>query len=141
MQQAGYDADLDTLIKIAPLVRERLVTLDDAPEWIGFFFRSEVRPAPEDLVGGKMTREDSLNAARRALQVMETLPNLDHATAEPPLRLLAEELGLQAGQLFGILRAAVTGQKVSPPLFESMAIIGRETVLARVRAAVEMLEQ
>ena len=45
------------------------------------------------------------------------------------MRLLAEELGLSAGQLFGILRVAVTGQKVSPPLFESMAIIGKEKVL------------
>ena len=53
-----------------------------------------------------------------------------------PCALLAEELGLSAGQLFGILRVAVTGQKVSPPLFESMAIIGKEKVLERVKAAI-----
>jgi glutamyl-tRNA synthetase len=46
---------------------------------------------------------------------------------------------LSAGQVFGILRVAVTGQKVSPPLFESMAIIGRETVLDRIRAAIDLL--
>ena len=56
------------------------------------------------------------------------------------MRLLAEELGLQAGQLFGILRVAVTGQKVSPPLFESMEIIGKEKVVERVRRAAGMLE-
>lgn len=56
------------------------------------------------------------------------------------MRLLAEDLGLSAGQLFGILRVAVTGQKVSPPLFESMAIIGKGKVLERVGAALRLLE-
>ena len=56
------------------------------------------------------------------------------------MRALAEELGLKAGQLFGILRNAVTGQRVSPPLFESMEIIGREKVLSRVQAAIQLLE-
>jgi len=52
-----------------------------------------------------------------------------------------EGSGLNAGQVFGILRVAVTGQKVSPPLFESMEIIGREKVLERLKKAVEMLEK
>ena len=56
------------------------------------------------------------------------------------LRSLADELGLKAGQLFGILRVAVTGQKVSPPLFESMAIIGKEKVLERIQNAIEILD-
>ena len=61
-------------------------------------------------------------------------------TAEPPMRQLAEELGLQAGQLFGILRVAVTGQTVSPPLFESMEIIGKPRVMERLRAAIGLLD-
>jgi len=54
---------------------------------------------------------------------------------------VAEELGLKAGQLFGILRVAVTGQRVSPPLIESMAIIGRDKILERLREAVAILEE
>jgi glutamyl-tRNA synthetase len=69
------------------------------------------------------------------------LEEIRHESAETPLRLLAEELGLSAGQLFGILRVAVTGQAVSPPLFESMAVVGREKVLERVRRAIETLEK
>ena len=57
------------------------------------------------------------------------------------MRALVEEMGLSAGQVFGILRVAVTGQKVSPPLFESMEIIGREKVLARIQHAVDLLEE
>ena len=60
--------------------------------------------------------------------------------AEPPMRVLVEELGMNPGQVFGVLRVAVTGQKVSPPLFESMEIIGKERVLERVRRAIALLE-
>jgi glutamyl-tRNA synthetase len=58
---------------------------------------------------------------------------------EPPLRELAVRLGLKPGQLFGILRSAITGQTVSPPLFETMAIVGKETCLARLDRAAELL--
>jgi glutamyl-tRNA synthetase len=56
------------------------------------------------------------------------------------MRLLVDELGLSAGQVFGILRAAVTGQTVSPPLFESMEIIGRNTVLERLNQSINTLD-
>jgi glutamyl-tRNA synthetase len=57
------------------------------------------------------------------------------------MRAFVEESGFNAGQVFGILRVAVTGQKVSPPLFESMEIIGRDKVLERLKKAVEILER
>ncbi len=139
--QAGFAVDDERLIQIAPLVQERLVTLDEAPQWVGFFFQEDVTPIPQELVGAKMTAQESAQAARRALAVLEGLPRLTLELAEPPMRALAEELGLQAGQLFGILRVAVTGQKVSPPLFESMEIIGKEKVLQRLRNAISLLDK
>jgi glutamyl-tRNA synthetase len=57
------------------------------------------------------------------------------------MRAYVEESGLSANQVFGILRVAVTGQKVSPPLFESMEIIGKEKVLERLKSAIEILEK
>ncbi len=139
--QAGCVVDDKKLLKIAPIIQERLATLDDAPGMAGFFFKDEVTPVAADLVGGKMTPAESAAAARRAHDLLASLPQITLESAEPPMRALAEELGLSAGQLFGILRVAVTGQKVSPPLFESMAIIGKEKVLERIKAAVEMLAQ
>ncbi|HNR47399.1 MAG TPA: hypothetical protein PKO03_10035, partial [Anaerolineaceae bacterium] len=65
---------------------------------------------------------------------------VSHAVAEPPLRTLVEELGLSAGQVFGIMRVAVTGQRVSLPLFESMEIIGRTEVLSRLQQSIQILE-
>lgn len=137
---AGYSADLPRLEQIAPIIQERLVTLDDAPTWAGFFFKDEIELDPQSLIGKGMTPAESAAAARQAYAILASLPEISHAAAEPPMRQLSEDLGLKPGQFFGILRAAVTGQTVSPPLFESMEIIGRETVLARIQKAVEILE-
>jgi glutamyl-tRNA synthetase len=60
---------------------------------------------------------------------------------EPPLRALVQELGLKPVQLFTSLRVAVTGRTVSPPLFETMEVLGREVSLTRIRAAVARLAQ
>jgi glutamyl-tRNA synthetase len=57
------------------------------------------------------------------------------------MREYVEKSGLSANQVFGIIRVAVTGQKVSPPLFESMEVMGREKVLERLRKAIEILEK
>lgn len=137
---AGYQADETILKKIAPIIQERIVTLDEAPQLAGFFFEDQIDPNPEELVGKKMTAAESAAAARQAYLILQNLDGFDHASAEEPLRLLAETLGIKAGQLFGILRVAVTGRSVSPPLLESMAIIGREKVLERIETAIQVLE-
>jgi len=139
-EKAGLHADDATLLKIAPIIQERIVTLDDAVEMAGFFFRPDPQPAPGDLVAKGLTPAKSLEAVTRARQIMESLPEFAHEALEPPLRALAEEMGLKPGQLFGILRVAVTGQSVSPPLFESMVIVGREQTLARVVQAESLLK-
>ncbi len=139
-ENAGYQVDDKKLLRIAPIIQERMVTLDEAPGMAGFFFRDQVTPVAADLVGAKMTPAESAAAAKKAYELLVSLPEITLESAEPPMRALAEQLGLSAGQLFGILRVAVTGQKVSPPLFESMAIIGKEKVLERVKAAIRMLE-
>jgi glutamyl-tRNA synthetase len=138
---AGYNLDDNTLLRIIPLIRERLVTLDDCISFGGFFFQEEVHPTPEELVGKDMSIAASKGAVERSVMLLSELPEISRESAEEPMRLLAEELGLKAGQLFGILRLAVTGQTVSPPLFESMEVIGREKVLRRLHLAIQALEQ
>jgi len=140
-EKAGLAADDATLRKIAPIIQERMVTLDESVELAGFFFRDTVEVNPEELVAKGLTPEESLLAARRSLEVLSSLTEITPETAEPPMRALVEELGMKPGQVFGILRVAVTGQRVSPPLFESMEIIGREKVLERVQLAIGMLAE
>ncbi|MBN1666537.1 MAG: glutamate--tRNA ligase, partial [Anaerolineales bacterium] len=112
--QAGIQADLETLRRIAPLLQVRLTTLDEAVEKAAFFFQDEVHPPAENLIGNKMSAAESAQAARQAYAILDGLPEITPERAEEPLRQLAEILNLKAGQLFGILRWAVTGQQVSP---------------------------
>ncbi len=140
-ERAGLALREDQLRPIVPLVQPRIVTLDDAVELASFFFRPPPAVAAADLVAKGLTPEQSLNGLRLAHQFIATLAEHDFGpvTLEAPLRDLADELGLKAGQLFGILRLAVTGQTVSPPLFETMAVLGRAATLERLALAERQL--
>lgn len=138
----GQDLEVDneTLLKVGPLIRERLVTLDDCLPFAAWFFREQVEPKTEELIGKGLSAAQSAQIARQALAILQELPDLTPPVVEPPMRQLVEQLGLGPNQVFGILRVAVTGQTVSPPLFESMEIVGRERVLQRVQNAIALLE-
>jgi glutamyl-tRNA synthetase len=137
----GLRVDDNVLLRIVPLLRERLVTLDDCLSFGSFFFKEDVSPNPEDLVAKGLDATQSAAVAQRAFEILSGQPAISHERCEPPLRAYVEESGLNANQVFGILRVATTGQKVSPPLFESMEIIGREKCLARIKNAIELLKK
>ena len=145
-QQAGLvphpcpEDERARLLKIVPLVRERLKRLNEIVEWTAFIFR-DIEPVPaEKLVGDKMTPPESLMALRRVRELLASIDPFEAEAIEPPMRALVQELGLKAGQLFGIVRWAISGKSVSPPLFGSLEAIGRERVLARLEAAERALE-
>jgi glutamyl-tRNA synthetase len=138
---AGLGVDNDTLRKVTPLIRERLVTLDDSVAFAGFFFKDTVESNPEDLIAKGLDASQSAEVARKVYDILASLPDVSHQIAEPPMREFVEKSGLSANQVFGIVRVAVTGQKVSPPLFESMEIIGKEKVLERLQRSIEILQK
>ncbi len=141
-EQAGYQVHYEhTLQQVAEVLQIRLGTLAEAPEKGGFFFKDEIHPDAEMLIGKKQTAAESLAMARRIEALIQSLPDFSEDTANQPLRDLATELELKAGHVFGFLRNALTAQKVSPPVFETMIIIGREKVLERIRYAVDALEK
>lgn len=133
--------DNDTLLKIVPLIRERLVTLDDCLAFAAFFFKDTVEPNPSDLIAKGLDAGTCAQIAKKSYEILSSLPAISHAEAEPPMRAYVESSGYSPSQVFGILRVAVTGQKVSPPLFESMEIIGKKNVLERLKKAIELLEK
>ena len=137
---AGSQLEKDILSRAIPILQPRLVTLDDVIPVAGFLFKSDVTPNPVELVGVNMTPAQSAKIARQVYQILSALPEISQDLAEPPLRNLLEQSGLKAGQVFGIIRVAVTGQKNSPPLFECMEIIGKDKVLERIQSAAELLE-
>jgi glutamyl-tRNA synthetase len=126
----GYAWDAELVARAAPLVQEKIARLAEFPGFAGFLF-GDVEPDPADLDGGG----PMLAATEEALASLEPF---DAAAIEAALRTTADGLGLKPRQAFQPVRVAVTGSKVSPGLFESIELLGREATLSRVRAAADV---
>jgi glutamyl-tRNA synthetase len=122
-RQAGLSVDEAKLDRISPLLRERIRTLDEAVEMAGFFFRQDFDIDPAGLVIAGRPPQESAALFDRVHAAAVALSDWRAEEIEKPLRTLAEQSGLSAGQLFGPIRLAITGQTVSPPLFETMEIV------------------
>ncbi len=134
------DPDRETLVRIVPLIKERLKTLADAAERVPFFFSDDFDYEPSELVQRKMDAAGTLRALNASVEAVGAVEPFDAATLEAKLRGLADDLDIKVGQLLGTLRVATSGLKVSPPLFESLEILGRDRVLRDLNRAVEKLE-
>ena len=131
--------DKGLVVRIAPLIQERLKTLADAAPRIRFFFVDNVEYDDMELIQKGMDATRTKTALEAAHRVLSGLSTFDAGPMEEALRPLAQELGVKPGQLFGALRIATTGQRVAPPLFETMEILGRDRTLAAVESAAERL--
>ena len=118
--------------QIMPLVQERVKTLAGVSELTRFFFVDRLEYDAGLLITKGMTADSIHHALEVARQRLAELPAFDAESLEEMLRPLAVELELKTGQLFGALRTAVTGQTAAPPLFQTMAVLGRETCLERI---------
>ena len=123
----GYNWDAELVAHTVPLVQEKIATLADYPGFAGFFF-GEVEPDPAELDGG-----GPMLAA--AIEALASLEPFDASSIETALRAKADELELKPRQAFQPIRVAVTGSRISPGLFESIELLGRDTTLKRLRAA------
>lgn len=122
-QGSGWD---DSRIRAAaPLVQEKIAKLGEFPDFAGFLFH-DIEPDPALL------DRDVLTAAAETLAAVEPFAA---APIETALRALCERLGLKPRQAFQPIRVAVTGSKISPGLYESLELLGREEALARIRSA------
>lgn len=124
--------------EVTPLVQERVKLLADVTPMVDFFFTSTL-PAPElDVLLGKPYRgrpEVAVSALHAAVEQLSALDAWEPPTIEGALRAAAEHTGEKPGDLFMLCRVSVTGKSVTPPLFETMAIVGRESCLDRLTAA------
>jgi glutamyl-tRNA synthetase len=131
--------DIEYIRKIVPLIRERISTLKDAATYADFFFLDELKYDAAMFTDKKMTAEVALTALKAAEEKLSSLESFSPELLEVTLRHLAEELGIKAGQLFNPLRVATTARDAAPPLFETMAVLGKERCLKRIRAALVKL--
>ena len=126
-------------LQIAPLVQERLKTLRDAAPLVAFLFKSDIEYDSSELIQRRMDADSTRRCLEVAYDGLAALDSFDAEPIEALLRGMVKELDVKAGQLFGSLRVATTGQRVAPPLFQSLEVLGRERTLDLVRAAVERL--
>jgi glutamyl-tRNA synthetase len=91
------------------------------------------------LIAKKMDRESAVRALEASRQRLEPIERFSHESLEAVLRPLAEELELKTGQLFGMLRVAVTGRTVALPLFETMSVLSKRRCLVRIGVALNKL--
>jgi glutamyl-tRNA synthetase len=125
------------LVAATPLIQERITTLSEAVELLRFLFTDDHDITIEPDAGLSTESGSVIAAAIRALAELEPY---DAATIEASLRaVLVSELGLKPKLAFGPVRAAITGRRISPPLFESLALLGRDSALARLSAAQAVL--
>lgn len=130
--QEGLDAELETVRAAIPLVKTRMHTLKEGVELTRFLFVDDVEP---DEKARKMLGPERAGYLREVASRLEALPDWSHEEVERVLRDLQAERGLSSTQAFQPIRAAVTGTLVSPPLFESIALLGRERTLIRLERA------
>ncbi len=124
----------------AALQKDRLQTLAEGPDLLGYFLRDEIEPPdPALLVPRKGTREEALAALEAVARVLPEVDLDDEAATEARFRALADELGVKAGNLFMPVRVAVTGRAQSPGLFATLRVIGAERCRRRVAAALDAL--
>lgn len=127
---------------ITPLVRERVKLLPEVTALVDFLFASDVAAPPRDQLLGKAyrNRADAAPAAiDAAVAALDALEAWDAAAIEECLRAVAAQTGEKPGDLFMLCRLAVTGKNVTPPLFESMELVGRDASLDRLGRAAEVL--
>jgi glutamyl-tRNA synthetase len=134
------DADEHAYVRqLTPLIHERLEELSEAPELLEFFFREVSYPDVSLLIPKKMDAASTAAALRAAHDSLLAQEDWSAAALETRLRTLSEESGVKPGPLFGTIRVAVTGRSVAPPLFDTLAALGRDTSLQRIAAAIAAL--
>jgi len=139
VREAGFDVTPQKMLAITPLIRERIKLLRDVLTAADFFFVDELAPYdPAELIPQKGDAAMAPRVLERARDVLAQT-EFTHDALDRALRAAAQELGLKAGQMFQPIRVAVCGRKNAPPLFETLAVLGKETTLRRIEQALEKI--
>jgi glutamyl-tRNA synthetase len=137
VQAEGWNVSPERMLRITPLIRERIKLLRDVLTAADFVFVDQLPPYdPAELIPQKGDTAMALKVLTRAREVLANV-EFKHDPLDQALRAAAQELGVKAGQMFQPIRVAVCGRKNAPPLFETLEVLGRETTLARIEQAIQ----
>ena len=133
----GTDSEIALVKAALPIIQERIVKLDEIPQMLKFLFVKDFGVEAESV--SKITDSLSKDILKRSVKELEPLSAWNHDSIEAALRAsLIEEMGLKPRIAFTAIRIATTGSTISPPLFESMELLGKEASLARIAAALTL---
>lgn len=139
VRQAGFQIDEVKMLRITPLIRERIKLLRDVLSAADFFFVDQLPPYdPAELIPQKGDAAMAQKVLTRAREVLAGV-EFKHDPLDQALRAAAQELGVKAGQMFQPIRVAVCGRKNAPPLFETLEVLGKDTALERIAEALKKL--
>jgi glutamyl-tRNA synthetase len=138
-EAAGFHVTQEKMLQVAPLIQERIRTLRDVATVADFFFVDKLPPYHiEELIPQKGDLAMATAALEEAYRVLEEA-EFSHDALDAALRAAAIELKIKPGQMFQPIRVAVCGRKNSPPLFETLEVLGREASLKRINEALEKI--
>jgi glutamyl-tRNA synthetase len=131
----GSEDEVSLVKKALPIIQERIIKLSEVVPMLSFLFKKKLEFDEETK--SRIKESDSQNVLKSAIASLETLSEWSHTHIEEALRKsLLDGLGLKPRLAFGPVRIAVTGSPISPPLFESMELLGREVSMQRIREAI-----
>ena len=130
--------DIAYLQNIMPLIQDRAKTLLEVTQLTEFFFVEELE-YDTNLLLHKIEKPQAVQALQITISRLEGLDKWSTDSLEHIIRPLAEELGLKTGVFFGLLRVATTGRTAAPPLFQTMAVLGKERCFKRLKSALDKL--
>ncbi|MBZ5572165.1 MAG: hypothetical protein LAO09_09850, partial [Acidobacteriia bacterium] len=140
VREKGWQVDPARMLKVTPLIRERIKLLRDVLTAADFFFVDQLPPYdPAELIPQKGDAAMAKKVLEKAREVLEKT-EFKHDPLDQTLRAAAQELGIKAGQMFQPIRVAVCGRKNAPPLFETLEVLGQETTLARIDQALQRIQ-
>ena len=142
LEKAGYPVDDERLRRVVPLLQVRLKTLNAVVDMAGFLFDdwdSFAPPPANILIQKKMDAQKTMQLLHASIPALEELADFSHHSQHAVMKDFAKRIDLKNSQVFGTLRAAVTGQKVSPPTFETMEILGKAESIRRIKLAAKSL--
>ena len=128
------------MLRITPLIRERIKLLRDVLIAADFFFVDQLPPYdPAELIPQKGDAAMAKKVLEKASAVLAGI-EFKHDPLDQTLRAAAQELGVKAGQMFQPIRVAVCGRKNAPPLFETLEVLGKDKTLARIGQAIPKIQ-
>ncbi|RME07222.1 MAG: glutamate--tRNA ligase [Deltaproteobacteria bacterium] len=129
------------LAQILPLVHERIETLAEFIPKTDYFFAADLSYDPTTLLPKKRSKGETVKVLKELLERLDRQITWGTEEIETLLRSFCEEIGWKSGELFMMVRIIVTGRKATPPLFETMAVLGREICRWRMRKALETIQR